>query len=348
MPEIIINGRSIGPNHSPFIIAEAGINHNGELEKALQMVGVAKQAGADVIKFQTFKADEFIGDPNQQYTYLSQGREITESMLNMFRRYELSRNAWFEIKSECDRQDILFMSTPQNRSDLDLLLEIGIPAIKVGSDDFTNLPLLRSYAETCLPIILSCGMSDLADVYRSLETIGALDGYPTVLMLCTSQYPTPHEDVNLRKLFTLQNAFPFIVLGFSDHTQGVMASSMAVAYGASAFEKHFTLSHHLPGPDHWFSEDINGLADWIKHIHIALEILGSAIVRPTHYEKLNKKEFQRVLVASEELSTGDILTPSKIAMRRIPGGIGLPATFSDLIIGHRVNRHYSPGEVLEL
>jgi hypothetical protein len=218
MPEVVIKGRRIGPAHPAFIIAEAGINHNGKVERALEMVLAAKQAGADAIKFQTFKADEFVGDPNQTYTYRSQGREITESMLAMFRRYELPREAWFAIKAECDQRDIIFMSTPQNRSDLDLLLEVGIPAIKVGSDDFTNLPMLRSFANEELPLILSCGMADMADVYRSLEVVGALDGRPTVLLLCTSQYPTPPADVNLRKLTTLQAAFPMLTLGFSDHT----------------------------------------------------------------------------------------------------------------------------------
>jgi NeuB family len=220
MPEILIGDGRIGPGHPAFVIAEAGINHNGAIETALDMVAVAQRAGADAIKFQTFTADEFVGDRDQTYTYRSHGREVTESMPEMFRRYELPRTAWAEIKAACDRHGILFMSTPQNRSDLDLLLEVGVPAVKVGSDDFTNLPLLESHAATGLPLILSCGMADLGEVHRSLEAVGALDGYPTVLLLCTSQYPTPPEDVNLRKLATLQAAFPMVPLGLSDHTTG--------------------------------------------------------------------------------------------------------------------------------
>jgi sialic acid synthase SpsE len=157
--ELIINGRSIGLGHPPFVIAEVGINHNGLLDKALEMIAVAKAAGADAVKFQTFKADEFVGDPQQMFTYRSRGTEVTESMLAMFRRYELPREAWALINAECQRQRITFMSTPQNRSDLDLLREAGVTAVKVGSDDFTNLPLIRSYAETGLPLILSCGGS---------------------------------------------------------------------------------------------------------------------------------------------------------------------------------------------
>ena len=213
MPEILIGGRKVGDGHPPFIIAEAGINHNGEVETALAMVRIARDAGADAIKFQTFRAAEFVGDPAQTYTYRSQGKDVTESMLAMFRRCELPRQAWFAIKAESDRQGITFLSTPQNRTDLDILLEVGVPAVKVGSDDFTNLPLLKSYATTGLPIILSCGMADMTEVRNALSVVGALDGYPTVLLLCTSQYPTPPGDVNLRKLATLRAAFPNLTLG---------------------------------------------------------------------------------------------------------------------------------------
>ena len=161
----------------------------------------------------------------------------------------------------------MFLSTPENRTDLDLLLEIGISAIKVGSDELVNLPILKDYASTGLPIILSSGMANQSEVHDALKTVGALDGYPTILLVTTSQYPTPIEDVNLRKFETLSKIFPNIPLGFSDHTQGFLASSLACVAGAVCFEKHFTLSHNLPGPDHWFSADPNELKP-VSYTHL--------------------------------------------------------------------------------
>jgi len=346
MPEVTIGGRPVSASHAPFIVAEAGINHNGEIEKALEMVRVACRAGADAVKFQTFKASEFVGDPAQTYTYRSQGKDVTESMLAMFRRYELPREAWFAIKAECDRQGIVFLSTPQNRSDLDLLLEIGIPAVKVGSDDFTNLPLLKSYAATGLPLILSCGMADLAEIYRSLDTVGALDGYPTVLLLCTSQYPTPPEDVNLSKLGTLRAAFPQLTLGFSDHTEGPLASSVAVAFGAALFEKHFTLSHDLPGPDHWFSETPDSLRGWVTSIRTAHQMKGSAILRPTAPEREMKLIARRSVVATRDIRPGEIFSLVNLAVRR--PGTGLPPDMLERILGGVSTRPLKAGEPLTL
>lgn len=344
MRTIVLNCRTIGRGYPPFIIAEAGINHNGELEKAYAMIRVAKESGADAIKFQTFKAEEFVGDPAQTYTYYSQGKEVTESMLEMFKRYEFSRDEWFLIKKRCDEEGIMFLSTPQNRSDLDLLIQIGIPAIKVGSDDFTNLPLLKSFAESKLPILVSCGMSNLAEVYQALEAIGSLDGYPTVLMLCTSQYPTPPEDVNLNKLKTLGRAFPMVILGFSDHTQGSLASSLAVALGARVFEKHFTLDHNLPGPDHWFSEDPSGLKEWVKSIKNAFTIMGNAAIKPTKAEHSMRMIARRSLTAIHDINEGEVLTDFNIGLRR--PGTGIPPELFDKIIGMKATRNICKGEQL--
>jgi N,N'-diacetyllegionaminate synthase len=346
MPEIVINGRRIGPSHPPFTIAEVGLNHNGDIDKALEMVRVAHAAGATAVKFQTFKASEFVGNPNQTYTYRSQGVEITESMLAMFQRCELRRDHWFTLKAECDRLGILFMSTPQNRSDLDILLEVGVPAVKIGSDDFTNLPLLRSYAATGLPIILSCGMADMAEIYRSLDTVGAFDGYPIVLLLCTSQYPTPPEDVNLAKLRTLRAAFPQLTLGFSDHTEGPLASSVAVAFGASVFEKHFTLSHDLPGPDHWFSETPETLRAWIYSITTAHRMMGTPVLRPTAAEREMRRIARRSIVALREIAKGDKLTAANVAIRR--PATGLPPELLEAVLGRTATRALQAGEPVTL
>lgn len=345
MKKIKIGNRIIGEGYPPFVIAEAGINHNGEIEKAHAMIKAAKEVGADAVKFQTFKAEEFISDSNLTYTYKFQGQEITESMLEMFKRCEFKRNEWFLIKKRCDEEGIMFLSTPQNCSDLDLLLEVGIPAIKVGSDDFNNTPLLKSYSQTKLPMVISCGMSNLAEVYQALEAISAFDGYPAILMLCTSQYPTPPKDVNLLKLKTLVNTFPEVILGFSDHTQGCLASSLAVALGAIVFEKHFTLDHDLPGPDHWFSEDPHSLKEWVISIRKAWVMIGSAVVRPTKTEEYMKNLARRSIAATCDINEGDLLSETNIGIKR--PGTGLPPMLLDKIIGLQATCPIPKGNLLQ-
>ena len=342
-----IGNRIIDSNETPYCIEEVGINHNVEIDRAFKMIKVAKDSGADAVKFQTFRAAEFCGE-SQQFSYQSQGKAVTESMLEMFHRYEFTREQWFEIKKECDKQSITFMSTPQNQTDLDLLLEIGIPAIKVGSDDLTNTPLIRSYAEVKLPLILSSGMSDLAEVYNSINIAGGFDGHPIALLLCTSQYPTPAEEVNLTKLQTLKNALPGITIGFSDHTKGQLASSLAVVLGATILEKHFTLDHDLPGPDHWFSENPDGLKEWVNSIQTAYIMKGNPVVRPTSLEVGNKKEFQRVVVASIDIKKGEIFSTDNISMQRVVGGKGLSPVFFDMLIGAKSHKKYNKGEAIVL
>lgn len=345
--QIKIGERTIKAGNDPYIVGEVGINHNGEIDRALEMIHVAKKAGCDAVKFQTFVADEVCNDSTQTYTYRSQGKEKTESMLDMFKRYELPREAWKTIKGECRKVGIDFFSTPQNQTDLNLLMEVGVPAIKVGSDDFTNLPLLRTYSSTGLPLILSTGMSDLAEAHQALETVGGFDGYPVILLLCTSQYPTPHEDTNLARIKTLSSAFPNTPIGFSDHTRGPLASSLATALGAVFLEKHFTLNNDLPGPDHWFSEDPEGLSEWVKHIRASFTMIGSPIVRPTKSERKNKSEYQRRLVAAKEISQGELFSVESVVMRRVCGGKGFLPSFLDSLLGKSAPRDYNIGEPID-
>jgi N,N'-diacetyllegionaminate synthase len=341
-----VGGREVNSNKSPYCIAEVGINHNGDLDKAFEMIRVAKNSGADAVKFQTFSAIEFCGK-EQNFTYKSQGKIVTESMLSMFQRYEFTREQWFEIKEECDKQSITFLSTPQNRSDLDLLLEIGIPAIKIGSDDLTNIPLIRSYAQEKLPLILSSGMSDLAEVYNAVNTAGGFDGNDVAILLCTSQYPTPPEEVNLARMDTLKGSLPGVTIGFSDHTKGTLASSLAVVMGAAILEKHFTLDNNLPGPDHWFSEDPVGLNNWVHSIKLSHTMVGNSLVRPTSLEEKNKNEYQRRLVAACNINIGDIFSESNITMQRVEGGRGFPPSYIDYILSKPAYKTYRKGEPIE-
>lgn len=332
-------------NKSPFIILEAGINHNGDIAIAKDMICMAKSLGANAIKFQTFKADEFVGDPELKFTYQSQGASVTESMLDMFKRYEFTYDEWWTLKEYCDEQGIMFLSTPQNTSDMRLLLELGVPALKVGSDDFTNIPLLKEYSAQGLPLFISCGMADMAEVYQALDITGAFIGKKVVLMLCTSQYPTPSSDVNLNKLKTLSAAFQNITLGFSDHTQGPLAAAIAYGLGAVVFEKHFTLDHQLPGPDHWFSEDPVGAKEWITSIHTAYQMMGSPHIKPTDAEQHMRILSRRSITVLSDIKIDTPLTASNIGLRR-PGN-GLPPIFFNDIVGKNASRDLIKGQQLK-
>lgn len=328
-----IAGREIGDNHEPFIIAEAGINHNGDIELAKKMIVAAKAAGVDAIKFQTFHADEFIQDASLMYTYRSQGKEVTESMLSMFRRYEFNEGEWRQIKKFCDKEKILFLSTPQNVSDLEVLLDLGVEAIKIGSDDFTNVPLVRQYAKTNLPLLLSCGMATDGEIEQTLRVSGIFDGKPVALFLCTSEYPTPPDDVNIFKLRTISQKYPQVVMGFSDHTQGDTAAIMATTLGARVFEKHFTLDHSFPGPDHWFSEEPEELSKWVKSIKVAHQMLGSPFLEPTPKEMEMRKLAHRSIIALVDIKEGEVFQENNLSLRR--PGTGISAYEWDRILGKK-------------
>jgi N,N'-diacetyllegionaminate synthase len=339
-----VGTRDIGEARTPFIIAEAGINHNGDLKKALEMIELAKSAGADAVKFQTFKASEFCGDSTQMFSYISNGLEFTEPMLSLFERVELGEKEWEKIKEFADKVGITFFSTPQNYSDLEILLPLGIEVIKIGSDDLTNLSLIEAYSNTDLPIILSSGMSNIAEVYEALEVAGWFRGKQVAVLVCTSQYPTPIADVNIRRVSTLRNAFPGLVVGFSDHTLGNNAAVMALTLGARIFEKHFTLSHDLPGPDHWFSLNPSELHSWVDTIREASHMLGSGQVMPTQSELSMRELARRSVVALRDIDSSEELSADNIGLRRPGTGLS-PKLFPELI-GRRVNQDIKKGSAL--
>jgi len=345
MKKIKIKNYEIGKNFPPFIIAEAGINHNGDLKKALKMIDIAKNAGVQAIKFQTYDATQMIVNKKLKYSYKSQGKKITESMLDMFERCEFSKTQWYKIKKYCDKKKIMFLSTPQNPSDLELLLDIGIHAIKIGSDDFTNLSLIKKFSNSKLPIILSCGMSTLKEIKTSLSYID-YKKYPVMLLLTTSEYPTYPENANLLRFNSLSKIFPDLILGYSDHTQGNVAACMAVAFGARIFEKHFTIDHNLPGPDHWFSAEPDQLHDWANSINNAYKSLGKTKILPTRNELKMKKIARRCPVALTEINKFDNLDENNIGLRR--SGNGLEAKTILKIHGKKAKRKILKGKLIKL
>ena len=328
---------------APFVIAEAGINHNGDLSIAKQMIDLASESSVDAVKFQTFSTEDFVMDKAIEYTYRSQGEEVTESMYEMFKRTEFSKEEWREIKSYCDEKGIVFLSTPVTLAGARFLQSLDVGALKVGSDDFTNVPLIEEFASLGLPVLLSCGMADEAEIRATINA--ALACTPEVcLMLCTSEYPTPPMDANIRKLITLRSLFPELALGFSDHTQGHTAAVLAVAYGAHVFEKHFTMSHDLPGPDHWFSSEPDELQGWAHAIREAYDMLGSAELNPTDSEREMRVAARRSVVAMTDIRAGEVLDKMNTGLRRPGNGI-CPQRWHE-VLGRSVLRDIKAGSLI--
>lgn len=259
----------------PFLIAEAAINHNGDLERAMRMVEVAAEAGCDACKFQTYRTDDFCSPSDPMY--------------QTFKRCEFANpSAWRLLKERCDECGIEFMSTPQNPSDLPVLLDAGIKRIKVGSDQMCNLQNLREYAKAGLPLILSCGMSSFNDINLALNATASAQ--KITLMVCTSQYPAPIDELNLRRITTLRGRYPFVEIGFSDHTLGWAACLAAISLGATVFEKHFTLDGDCP--EGAFASRPALLRAWVDSIRDAHAMLGTGSMDLTPREAEAKRKFQ--------------------------------------------------------
>jgi len=312
-------------NGRPFIVAEAGINHGGIHRRALEMIHAAKEAGCDAIKYQSFRAEEFC-TPGQNITYRSQGEEITEPMIDLFKRHELPDYVWQEIKTECERVGIVYLSTPMGKESLALLVSDGIDAIKVTSSDLTNIGLLHAMANTALPIIISTGMAESGEIYSALLAAGAAKvDAQVVAAVCTSEYPTAAANANIRRLCTLRNSLfewgmNSVRIGLSDHTVGNEAAVLAVAYGACYFEKHFTPWHGHEGPDHHFSANPEQLRSWVNAIRTAHEMVGSGKLEPTESELRNRVEWRKAIVAAEPIRKGEQFIRDKLTVKRVKGG----------------------------
>jgi len=319
MDAIAVGNRRIGPGNPCFIIAEAGINHNGSLDKARKMVDAAKRAGADAIKFQLYRAEEQVSHvaPTAKYQKKQTGSEV---MIEMAKSYDLPWDAHREIFKLCREIGIIYMSSCFDPRAVDFLLQIGGEAIKIASGEITNYPLLAYAAATERPIILSTGMCTLQDVAGAVDHIRANGKSPLALMHCVSNYPSAPGTINLRAMQTLAEAFG-VPVGYSDHTLGNAVSVAAVSLGARIIEKHFTLDKTLPGPDHAMSLDPMQLQSFVEAIRIAETALGSSIKAVQPGEEGVRKVARRSLVSRRRISAGERLDEDNVTLKRPASGI---------------------------
>ena len=328
-------------NEKCLIIAEAGVNHNGELDLALKLCDAAKEAGADVVKFQTWKTEKIITQNVSQAEYQVTNTGIEETQYEMLKKLELSYDDFRKIKKHCDEIGILFSSTADEKESLDFLIELGIPFIKIGSGDIGNIPYLRYMGRKKMPIILSTGMSSLADVDISINALREGGATDISILHCTTNYPCPYEDVNLRAMLTLQDAF-HLPVGYSDHTMGKDVAISAVTLGASIIEKHFTLDCHMEGPDHAASTEPAEFAELVKSIRRVESFLGDGIKRATVAEKEISKVVTKRIVASKVIECGEIFSENNLCVKR--NDVGMKASQWDLVINRVANKMYDVDE----
>ena len=328
-----------------YIIAEAGVNHNGRLDLALQLCDAAKEAGVDAIKFQTWKTELIISKNTEMADYQKKNLGNDDSQYDMLKKLELSYDNFRLIKDYCDNIGIQFLSTADETESLDFLCELGMPLIKLGSGEITNIPYLRYCAKKNMPLIISTGMCNLSDVATAFDVLTEAGAKDITLLHCTTNYPCPKDEVNLRAMQTMKDAFKCKV-GYSDHTMGTEIPIAAVAMGAEIIEKHFTLDRNMEGPDHKASlepQELKYMVDCIRNIEVAL---GDGIKRPNVSEVKISKVVLKSIVAKSPVKKGDTLTPDNLAIKR--AGSGIPATYWDIIIGTKALRDFDIDEPITI
>ncbi|OGW33617.1 MAG: N-acetylneuraminate synthase [Nitrospirae bacterium GWC2_56_14] len=358
------------PSGHIYIIAEAGVNHNGSLETAKKLIDAAADAGADAVKFQTFKADELVSSTAPKADYQKAATGSTESQLDMLKKLELDESAHRVLADHCRKRDIQFLSTPFDEDSVDLLTtRIKVSMLKLSSGEITNGPLLLHAARTGLPVILSTGMSTLADIKAALGVLAF--GYTVkkdkpsqkafkaafssargqrslkervTLLHCTTEYPAPFAEVNLRAMDTMREAF-CLPVGLSDHTPGIAISIAAAALGAEMIEKHFTLDRTLPGPDHKASLVPDELRQLVQSVREVEAALGSARKAPTKSEQKNVRIARRSLVALKDVARGEIFTRENLGSKR-PGAGDSPFGYWQLL-GKKSAKNYRKDEMIK-
>ena len=332
-------------NIKTLIIAEAGVNHNGDLDLAKQLINAAADAGADLVKFQTFNANRQVTRTAKKADYQTQTTSSTESQHAMLRRLELTEEMHHQLIAHCLTQNIGFLSTGFDIESVDLLVSLGQECFKIPSGEITNLPYLRHIGQLGKTVILSTGMATLGEIEAAIEVLeqtGTPRAKLTVLH-CTTEYPTPMNEVNLRAMQSIHAAFD-VAVGYSDHTEGIEIAIAAVAMGASVIEKHFTLDRTFPGPDHQASlepAELKAMVTAIRNIEIAL---GDGIKRLTPSEARNKPVARKSLVASRAISIGEIFTAENITTKR--PGTGISPMRWDELVGQASQKNYNEDDLI--
>lgn len=342
---IDIGGRKIGPGYPCFIIAEAGVNHNGNQEMALRLVDIAVQAGADAIKFQTFKAERVVTADASKAPYQLRGTDQGESQLNMLRHLELSKEAHRALWEYCQRRGITFISTPFDEESADFLADLGLTVFKIPSGEITNLPFLKHTACKMRPMIVSTGMSDLHEVEAAVGVIVETGNQELVLLHCVSSYPASPADANLRAMQSMRDALQLPV-GYSDHTPGIEVALAAVVLGACVIEKHFTSDRTLPGPDHCSSLEPEELTALVRGIRVVEMALGHGRKEPAACELSTAAVARKSLVAATTIRAGVILTEQMIAIKR--PGTGLPPAMRAQLVGRVAKSDIAVDTILSL
>lgn len=330
-----------------LIIAEVGVNHNGDLALAKKLVAGAAAAGADLVKFQSFITAKSISLQAPKAQYQKGSTDPSESQFEMVRKLELSKADHDALIAECCRHGIGFFSTSFDTESFDMLIKLGLDRVKIPSGEITNLPFLRHVARYDKPVILSTGMATLGEIEAALEILeqaGTSRERITVLH-CTTEYPTPMVDVNLRAMLAIRDAFS-VAVGYSDHTPGIEVAIAAVALGATVIEKHFTLDRNLPGPDHKASLEPAELKAMVAAIRNIEQALGDGIKRPSPSEAKNKPIARKSLVAACAIRAGEVFSEANLAVKR--PGTGLSPMRWDEVLGRKAPRDFEPDELIKL
>jgi N,N'-diacetyllegionaminate synthase len=336
-----IAGRKVGPDQPCFIIAEAGVNHDGNLDKALSLIDAASRSGADAVKFQTFVAARLVTRNAPKAAYQMGNTDPAESQYEMLRRLELSPESHRKLLAHCRQKEILFLSTPFDEESADLLVALGVAAFKVSSGEITNLPLLSHLARYHKPMIISTGMSCLSEVESAVRTVERAGNSEIVLLHCVSNYPASPADANLRAMATMGKALG-VPVGYSDHTLGIEVAIAAVALGACVIEKHLTLDRTLPGPDQQASLEPDEMAQMVRSIRAVEAALGHGRKEPAASEAKIAAVARKSLFAARDIPAGTKLTEEMIDIKR--PGTGLPPEMRPRLIGRTMRVSLSAGE----